>query len=96
MGEAMAKISMTRGFTMQKDEVRKGMEMIGERLHSEHGMKYSWEGEDRVNFSHKAGKGFLEIRDNAVVLELHLGLLYSAMAPVVKKHLLDFADQYIS
>lgn len=92
----MAKVRLTKKFTMCLDDVRKGMQDIAQRLQDEQGMTYKWVGEDRVEFSHKTGKGSLHLEGGELVLELKIGLLYSAAAPVVKKKIMEFADKYIT
>ena len=80
---------------MPLHEVREGVEKLGQGLQKEHGLKYRWESDCRVSFNHKAAKGFIEIQGNKLVLELKLGMLYVAMAPVVRKKLMEFADEYL-
>ena len=60
------------------------------------GMNYQWEGQDRIVFNHKSGKGFVEIRGNELVLELKLGMMYAAMAPVVKSKITALANEYVT
>ncbi|MCV6613873.1 MAG: polyhydroxyalkanoic acid system family protein [Cellvibrionaceae bacterium] len=91
----MARINIKKPFTMPRDEVKNGMKEIAEHLCDEHGMKYRWCGEERIEFSHKAGKGSLQVEGQEVVLELKLSLLFAAAAPLVKKHVHQFADEYI-
>lgn len=91
----MAKVSVTKKFTMSLDEVKQGMENIVQQLASEHGMKYTWKDDYHVEFSHKTGKGMLHVEGDALILELKISMLYSAAAPVVKKQIHAFADQYI-
>lgn len=92
----MAKVRLTKPFTMCIDEVRQGMQDIAQRLQDEQGMSYKWVGDDRVEFSHKTGKGSLQVEGKVLVLELKIGLLYSAAAPMVKKKVMEFADKYIT
>lgn len=92
----MAKVKLSKPFTMDLEQVRKGMQDIADHLSSEEGMKYSWASEDRLEFSHKTGKGSLHIAGQELVLELKISMLYAAAAPVVKKKIMAFADEYIS
>lgn len=92
----MATIQLKKAFTMSLVEVREGLEKLGAGLKEAQGMEYHWEGENKVAFSHKSGKGHVEIKGKEVVLELKLGMLYSAMAPMVKSKLTELADEYIS
>ncbi|NRB41917.1 MAG: polyhydroxyalkanoic acid system family protein [Pseudomonadales bacterium] len=91
----MAKIKLIKPFTMDLEHVRKGMQDIADHLVSEEGMKYRWINEDRLEFSHKSGKGSLQIAGDVLQLELKISLLYAAAAPIVKKKIMAFADEYI-
>lgn len=91
----MATIKLSKKYTMPIDQVRLGIEKLGEQLQQEQGMKYSWESENKAVFKHKAAKGFICIQDDCVELELKLGLLYSAMAPILKSKIQEMADQHI-
>ena len=92
----MAKIKIQKTFTLPVEEVRAGLEKIGQGLKDEHGLNYQWVNDKRVEFTHKSVKGFVDINDNDIVLQLKLGMLYAAMAPVVKKRIAEMADKYIS
>lgn len=92
----MASIHLKKAFTMSLAEVREGLEKLGAGLKQAQGMEYRWEGENKVTFSHKSGKGYIAIQGKEIVLELKLGIMYSAMAPMVKKKLTELADEYIS
>lgn len=92
----MAKVKLIKKFTMELDQVRKGMQDIADHLASEEGMKYSWANEDRLEFTHKTGKGSLQIAGQELELELKISMLYAAAAPIVKKKIMAFADEYIN
>lgn len=81
---------------MSLQQVREGVERLGQELQNEHGLKYQWQGDDRVNFNHKAVKGFVEIQDNKLILELKVGMLYVVMVPLIKKQLVEFLDENLS
>lgn len=91
----MATVKINKPFTMSLDEVKKGMEEIAEHLKTDQGMKYRWASEEKIEFSHKSGKGSLQIRGQELLLELKIGLLYSAAAPLIKAKVKQFADEYI-
>lgn len=91
----MATIKVNKTFTMSIEQVRLGIEKLGEQLQKEQGMKYSWESENKALFQHKAAKGFICIKEDCVELELKMGMLYSAMAPLLKSKIQEMADQYI-
>ena len=92
----MAKVKVSKPFTMQIEDVRRGMQDIADHLAREEGMKYQWKDDNCLSFSHKTGKGSLRIEGQALILELKISMLYAAAAPVVKKKVLAFADEYIS
>jgi putative polyhydroxyalkanoate system protein len=91
----MANINIKKAFTMPVDEVRKGIEKMAASLKKEQGMSYAWVSEDRVEFSHKTGKGSLAIEGGELVMQLKIGLLYSAVAPMVKQKIQNYADKHI-
>ena len=91
----MAKIHIKRAFTMDLDELQKGMQDLADQLQSEHGMQDAWKNPQQIDFKHKAGKGSLAIEGKHLVLSLKLGMLYAAMAPVVKSRINAWADEYI-
>jgi putative polyhydroxyalkanoate system protein len=92
----MSKVQLKKTFTMTLDEVREGLEKLGAGLKKAQGMNYQWESQDRIVFTHKSGKGFVEIRGNELVLELKLGMMYAAMAPMVKNKITDLANEHIT
>ncbi len=92
----MAKVKVSKPFTMTVEDVRRGMQDIANHLAQEEGMKYQWKNDDCLTFTHKTGKGSLTIEGQELFLELKISMLYAAAAPMVKKKVLEFADQYIS
>ncbi len=91
----MAKVEVNKTFTMSIEEVTKGMQEMAESLASEHGMNYRWEGDSEISFKHKAGKGSLKIVGQELRLSIKLSMMYSAMAPVIKKRIVDWSEEYI-
>lgn len=91
----MANINIKKAFTMPVDDVRQGIEKMAASLKKDQGMNYSWVSEDRVEFSHKTGKGSLAIEGDELVMQLKIGLLYSAVAPIVKQKIQNYADKHI-
>ena len=79
---------------MSKEEVTDGLEALASKLQQKQGIAYHWQG-DKVVFSHKAGKGSIEVVGQDVILKLKLGLLYAAMAPAIKKQIQIYADHHI-
>jgi putative polyhydroxyalkanoate system protein len=92
----MTTIHFKKDFTMGQDEVRAGIDKLGLGLQKDHGLKYHWENDHRAVFHHKAAKGHVVIKGNEIELELKLGLMYAAMAPIVKNRIAALADKYIS
>lgn len=92
----MSKVSITRQFTMPVEDVKSGMQTLSDGLKKDHGMHYEWVSDTQISFKHKAGKGDIHIEGDEVHLNLKLSMLYAAMAPVVRKRVNDWADEYIS
>jgi putative polyhydroxyalkanoate system protein len=76
-------------------DVREGIDKLGQSLQAEHGLLYTWQSADRVEFKHKMAKGFLVIESEQLVLELKLSMFYAAMAPIVKKRIVELADEFV-
>ncbi|MCK5881724.1 MAG: polyhydroxyalkanoic acid system family protein [Sinobacterium sp.] len=91
----MSKVSIIRPFTIDIDEVKVGMQTLADGLKSEHGMVYEWVSETEISFKHKSGKGNLKVVGDEMHLNLKLTIFYAAMAPIVKKRINDWADEYI-
>ena len=91
----MAKVEVTKTFTMDVEEVKKGMKEMADNLAAEHGMNYQWVGETEISFKHKAGKGSLKIVGQQLQLSIKLSMMYSAMAPVIKKRIVDWSEEHI-
>lgn len=92
----MATVHFKKVFTMGHDEVRHGIEQLGQGLQKEHGLKYHWESDNKAVFQHKAAKGHIAIDGNEIHLVLKLGMMYAAMAPVIKSRITAMAEEYIS
>lgn len=91
----MATVQLKKTFTMAHDEVRHGIEQLGQGLEKEHGLQYRWESDNKAVFQHKAAKGHIAISGNEVHLVLKLGMMYSAMAPIIKSRISAMAEEYI-
>jgi len=92
----MATIQFEKPFAMSPEEVRAGIEKLGQSLQQQQGIQYRWENDDRVVFQHKAAKGYIQIHAAKVELEIKVGMLYSAMAPMMRSKIKEVADKYIT
>ena len=91
----MAKIELRKSFTDDLEAIRRGIERLGDELKNEQGLSYRWVNDDRVEFKHKSANGYIQIENNELVLKMKLGMLYSAMAPMIKSRIKELADQHI-
>ena len=92
----MTKIRMTKDFTMPLDEIHEGIEKLGVALKENYGFEYKWEGKDRIEFKNKGAKGYIEIQGITIKLSIKLGMMYMAMAPMIKTKLEEFVNENIS
>lgn len=91
----MASIEIKKAYTMSKTEITEGLEALAKKLQKKQGIQYQWENDEKIAFKHKAAKGSIVIKETEIVLQLKLGILYAAMAPMFKKQIQSYADQYI-
>ena len=80
----MAKFSVRKTFTMGREEVRAAAEELAQQLKADHGLKYSWSG-DVARFSRSGIDGVLRIEDDAIEVDVKLGMLASAFERPLKK-----------
>ena len=91
----MTTINVEKKFTMPIEDVRKGMEKIAKSLEQGQGMTWQWDNEDCVSFSHKAGKGTLFIEGDKLLMQIKMGILFAAVAPMIKKKVEAYAAKHI-
>ncbi len=91
----MGKFSVSQNHTMSKADVREAAEQLAEQLKADHGLKYSWRG-DTAKFSRSGIDGTLRIGDDAIQVDVRLGMLASAFERPLKKAMIEYLEKYLS
>ena len=91
----MAKFSVSKPFTMSREDVREAAEQLAEQLKTDHGLRYTWQG-DTAKFSRSGIDGVLRIEADAIRVDVKLGLFASAFERPLKKAMNEYLDKYVS
>ncbi len=74
----MANIHIKHPYKMKRDDAKKRVEEIAEKLKKEYKIEHVWEG-SKVNFRRSGASGFLELGDGKIELNIKLGMLLAPM-----------------
>jgi putative polyhydroxyalkanoate system protein len=91
----MASFSISKPYTMSREEVRDAAESLAEGLKDRHGLHYRWQGDTAV-FSRSGLNGMLIIDDEEITVSVKLGLLASAFEKPLKKAVGEYLEQYVT
>jgi putative polyhydroxyalkanoate system protein len=79
----MAEINFTQPYSMSHQEARAAAQTMADKMASEFSMATTWEG-DVLRFERSGLTGSLALRDQAAHLEMELGIMLAAFAPVIQ------------
>ena len=91
----MAGFTVSRPYTMSREEVRDAAEQLAQALKTKHGLRYRWQG-DCASFSRSGLEGKLSIDDDTITLSVKLGLLASMFEQPLKQAVNEYLDEYVS
>ena len=91
----MAGFTVSRPYTMSREDVREAAEQLASALKSKHGLRYRWEG-DSARFSRSGLDGKLSIDSGTITLSLKLGFLASAFEQPLRQAVNEYLDEYVS
>ena len=91
----MARITVTKPYSMSRDAIREAAEDLARGLQRDHGLRYRWQG-DTATFSRSGVKGTLDISDDAITLSVELGLLASPFAKPIRQAVVDYLDEHVT
>jgi putative polyhydroxyalkanoate system protein len=91
----MAGFSVSRTYTMSKDEVRVAAAELARELKSQYGLSSRWSG-DSATFRGSGVDGHLSIENDIISLKIKLGFLAAAFERPLRKAVNDYLDQYVS
>lgn len=91
----MAKFSVSKSFTMSREEVREAAGKLAEQLKADHGLRYTWQG-DTARFSRSGIDGVLKIEADVIRVEVKLGFMASAFEGPLKKAMNEYLDRFVA
>jgi putative polyhydroxyalkanoate system protein len=91
----MSKIHIVRRHTLSLDDARAEVERIAQRVESEFGAEYAWDG-DTLNFSRSGVHGHITVTEEALDLEIRLGLLLSAIKGQIEQQIAAKVDETLA
>lgn len=91
----MAKFTLTKPYTMPREEVREAAKNLADSLQEHHGVRSQWQG-DTVRMKGSGVDGSLNFEGDTIDVSVKLGLLASAFAPALKKEMQKYLDEFIS
>lgn len=80
----MADISITQAHTLPHEEAKSAAQKIADQLASEYDMTLGWAG-DVLRFERSGVSGTLTVSEKQAQLEISLGFLMKAFAPVIEE-----------
>jgi putative polyhydroxyalkanoate system protein len=94
-GDPLLSIDVTRSHSLGKAAAREGAARVAERLRSEFGIQYRWQG-DYLRFSRPGASGYVLVQDAAVQVSVSLGLLLLPMKAEIAREITDYLDLHFT
>lgn len=92
----MSAFSLSKTYTMPRDELRETARALAERLESQHGMRAQWQGDDVVAIKGSGVEGRLSIDESRIAVDVRLGMLASAFQGRLRAEIQRYLDDNIS
>ena len=91
----MAGFTVSRTFTMSRDEVREAAEELAREMKTQYGIKYRWNG-DTASFRGSGVDGTLSIDGDVISLRVKLGFMAAAFERPLLNAVNAYLDEYVS
>ncbi len=91
----MAGFTVSRTYTMSRDEVREVAEDLARQIETQYGVRARWQG-DTVTMRGSGVDGALSIEEDLVRVKVTLGLLASAFERPLRRIVTEYLDEYLS
>lgn len=91
----MATIRIEKPHKHDNQLIRKEVNQLAEKLGQDLTAKFHWEG-DKLVFSRTGASGFIEIRQDIVVVEIKLNMMLSPLKEKIAKKVNDFLNEQLS
>lgn len=90
----MAKICIRRAHSLPDQEVRRHVTALSEQLAAELAADYQWQG-DALCFKHKGASGTIRLEQQAIQVDVQLGLLLRPFRGKVEGFITEYLDEHI-
>ncbi|AZE81809.1 hypothetical protein C4J98_0366 [Pseudomonas orientalis] len=91
----MARITVEREHSLGKAAARAKADTLAQKLKDKYGVESSWSG-DTLNLKRSGVKGTVEVFDDALRIDVELGLLMSAMSGTLKSEIEKALDKALA
>ena len=91
----MARFTVSRSFTMDKQEVRGIAEDLAHQIERDYGVSARWQG-DTVSMRGSGVDGSLTIEEDVIHVEVRLGMMASMFERPLRRIVTEYLDEYVS
>ena len=91
---ALATIEIVRDHTLGEERAHEAVQSIAERMESEIGIDYRWEG-STLKFKRTGARGRIRVSDCKIKLEVNLSLMLQPMKPVIETNIEEYLDEFL-
>ncbi|WP_300635690.1 polyhydroxyalkanoic acid system family protein [Pseudomonas sp.] len=91
----MARITVEREHSLGKEGARAKAETLAQKLKDKYGVESSWSG-DTLNLKRSGVKGTVQVAEDALRIDVELGLLMSTMSGPLKSEIEKALDKALA
>ena len=91
----MARITVEREHSLGKEGARAKAEALAQKLKDKYGVESSWSG-DTLNLKRSGVKGTVQVAEDALRIDVELGLLMSTMSGPLKSEIEKALDKALA
>lgn len=91
----MAKIYVKKKHSLDRAHIRQQVQRLAEKLSQELSVDYTWR-DDKLMFERAGAKGYIEVGNDEVVVEILLGLLFTPLKGHIEKTVTGYLDQHLA
>lgn len=91
----MGGFTVSRSYTLPRDEVREIAEELAHNIETQYGVRARWQG-DKVSMRGNGVDGTLTIEDDVVRVQVTLGLMASMFERPLRRIVTEYLDEYVS
>lgn len=91
----MGRFTISKPFTMPRDEIRAAAQELAEQVSQKHGVRPRWDG-DSVSMKGRGIEGSINFEGKTIDVSVKLGMLASAFEGAIKREIQKYLDQYVT